>query len=263
MNGENFENRTAIPVSCLKNWLVPRNCWPKHGKYISNKFAYCLQRTVYFNLKVFFIVCINFLKIQMNSKAIGNIEKHCGTKLPKCVKNTLLLSGYDTLISLSAIDEKQLVNLEEHVNQNRNIFDGLDCCFSDIYRNQQVFRYVPGHKAIILKIPEQIKEILGKEKKSKTRKTKPLDRLISVLIRQLNKYPSKVGYPVPIGVISETNIQDIQSEAQEDGSTVHKCIFSCPFCDKNVPVIYKRYWWASNATKHLKIHVDEHLSRNA
>lgn len=77
-----------------------------------------------------------------------------------------------------------------------------------------------------------------------------------MLIVQLNRYPSKIGADIP-DIISERNILDVKCKKNDDGSLAIECGFSCPLCDKVTKVIYSGYWQASNATKHLKKHVDE------
>lgn len=168
-----------------------------------------------------------------------DLETFNQAKYPKCIKQILILSGYDNYISLRAIDEEKLFELEQYVNQNRSILDDLRCCFTEIYRNQETFSFVLGHKAIILSIPEQIKAVLAKSKKTRSRKPKSLEQLQKLLINQLNNYPSKIGFTIPNGSISELNIKNMQSEKTDDGATIIQCEFSCPFCTKSIPVKYK------------------------
>lgn len=120
-----------------------------------------------------------------------------------------------------------------------------------------------GHKVTILGIPRQIEEMKGqtkKQKPGKKPKARSLDSLQKMLIAQLSGYPSKIGFDLPSGVISDRNIVDIQYQAND--STIVNCGFSCPFCNKVIKITFKRYWWASNAKKHLKTHVDMEIARN-
>lgn len=150
------------------------------------------------------------------------------------------------------------------MNNHRNILNQLNCCFSDIYKSQTDFSFMPGHRAAILAIPAQIDKMhsQGKKKVVRKRKTRTTEELQKMLIAQLNSYPSKIGFNLPNGVISELNIVNVVWEKQDDDSLTMDCGFSCPFCDKVTKVTFKNFWWSSNATKHLKKHVDAQLSRN-
>lgn len=149
--------------------------------------------------------------------------------------------------------------MEDHIKLNRNIIDRLGCCSSDIYKTQTEFSLLPGHKAVLLKIPQQIIEMKGQKRPKKMKPRESTDELKKKLIRQLNEYPKKAGFNLHASceIISEGNIVD--EEVLED--TI-KCKFSCSFCTKKIPVIYNKYWWTSNATKHLKKHISDHLANN-
>lgn len=137
------------------------------------------------------------------------------------------------------------------MNGRRSVIDELNCCFSDTYKNQTVFTFIPGHRAAILGIPNQIDRMKAEKqqkKQTKKRKTRSLEELKKMLIAQLNNFPSKAGFNLPNDVISELNIVDVVQEKQDDGSFIVNCGFSCPFCNKTTKVTFKKYWWASNAT---------------
>lgn len=77
------------------------------------------------------------------------------------------MAGYDNYISLGAINEEAVLKLEEHVDKNRDILHGLHCCSMDIYKTQNVFKFIPGHTAAILDIPNQIRLMRTQPKKTK------------------------------------------------------------------------------------------------
>lgn len=156
-----------------------------------------------------------------------------------------------------------MLKLEDHVNNNRDLLHQMTCCFMDVYKTQDVFKFIPGHRAAILGIPHQIEEMKSAPKLARKRKERSLDELQNMLIAQLNRYPSKIGFDLPNGVISERNIVDLKWKKQADNSMTVDCGFSCPFCNKVTKVNFTNYWQSSNATKHLKSHVNEHLTRNS
>lgn len=231
----------------------------KNGKKIKSRFVFISNEI----LKVNNICVFSF---QAKTKAWTDIERFAGSKYPICIKRILILSGYDNLVSLRAINEDSVLKLEEHINKNRNTLDELECCFSELYKKQDVFEFIPGHRMAILDIPRQIDQMQSKKMErslGRNRKKRSVAELQKMLIAQLNGYSSKAGYKLPEDVISELNIVNVQSDEQSDGSLIVKCDFTCPFCTKHIKVSFKNFWWASNATKHLKTHVVEHLARNA
>lgn len=55
------------------------------------------------------------------------------------------------------ITENHLIEFENYVNSSReSILDGLNCSHATIYRNQSLFKFLPGHRIIILSWPAQI-----------------------------------------------------------------------------------------------------------
>lgn len=71
------------------------------------------------------------------------------------------------------------------------------------------------------------------------------------LISNLNKYCIKHKLMLPVGIITVKNL--LEYEAGEHGQA--KCLFSCPFCDKRVPLTYELHWKSANVTTHLKRHI--------
>lgn len=54
------------------------------------------------------------------------------------------------------------------MNGRRSVIDELNCCFSDTYKNQTVFTFIPGHRAAILGIPNQIDRMKAEKQQKKT-----------------------------------------------------------------------------------------------
>lgn len=168
------------------------------------------------------------------------MEKLNREKYPECVKQLLFECGYDKMLSLQELDAEKLNKIEKHINENRHFIEKLNCCNAETYKTQRDFHFIPGHEAIILGIPAQIRKYNeNRLEKSKLAKTKPHmseEILKNLLITSLEKYATKVGFPLPPGVISDRNILNFRQEmlAQKE---FYKCTFSCPFCAKMIPVI--------------------------
>lgn len=193
--------------------------------------------------------------IQGRSTIINQLESFNRSKFPACLKTILKCTGYDTAMSLKALNEENISKLEVHMNENRGIVDSFKCCSCKVYKTQAEIKLLPGHKAALLLIPGQITE-LKSCKPVKTKPRKSSDELVQKLIVLLNSHVKEISQSE--NVISDNNIKDIVG----DGVSGIRCIFSCPFCVKRIPVIYSNQWWSSNATKHIKNHVEAHVNRN-
>lgn len=190
------------------------------------------------------------------------MEKFAKEKFPPCIKSILISSGYDKLNSLRQIDAEKVNEIEMFVNENKDLINNLKCCFKDQYQKPGEFRFLPGHKALILGISKQIDQIeqmksLVRKKTTKDPSSKSLSDadLKRKLVSNLLKYTGKLNYQFPDEAISERNIMDFKRGLEND-DYVCKCRFSCSVCSKNFPLVYKSFWMTSNVTLHLKKHIE-------
>lgn len=89
-------------------------------------------------------------------KAINwnGLEKFIGEDIPNCLKIILQLCGFNTVISLSTITEKIINDIESCVNKSHmEQIRAFTCCYSDYYVNQNEFKFLPGHEATLLALP--------------------------------------------------------------------------------------------------------------
>lgn len=194
----------------------------------------------------------------------SKLERLNREKVPACLKSLLLASGFNTLLSLSNINIEIIREVETYINKNRCHLDKLNCCFAKEYREQTHFEFLPGHKNILLNIPEQIVQLKhGQNNKSRAKpsssqpnaKTFTESEVKSRLVTNLLTFTVKNGFPSSDAAISELNIRDFRCCAEEEDS-IYKCKFSCPFCPKVFPIRFKTYWTSSNVTTHLKKHIN-------
>lgn len=183
-------------------------------------------------------------------------------KLPKCVKSLLIDAGYDTILSLNEMDDAKIKKVEDFLNANKQFVNKLKCCYSEHYKQLEKFEFLPGHKSIILALPNQIKENQDKQiKKSRKQRHDLLsnEELQQQLIKSLTNFlkiqAEKANLEIPEDVISEANIHNFETETNGN-DFLCTCRFSCPFCSKTYSVNYKTFWMSSNVTKHLKTHVN-------
>lgn len=91
-----------------------------------------------------------------------SFEEILGEKIPECIKQILSVCGYDNEISIENLQEQDLNQIEEYSNlasnrpMIRNMISSLTCCKSDIYKAQEKFQILLGHRAYILNLSNQI-----------------------------------------------------------------------------------------------------------
>lgn len=185
-------------------------------------------------------------------------------------------AGYDTLHALSEINGEKIKELENFLTSNFRLVQNLTCCRSDYYKQLQTFQFLPGHKTIIMALPDQIKNMESKKIKrkhemngengpthgpknaKKAGNNQSDDELKANLINKVTVYLQQAGFQcaenMPGSVVDETSINDFQRGAEGDGY-ICKCRFSCPFCFTNIKVKHETYWILSNITRHLKKHL--------
>lgn len=169
-------------------------------------------------------------------------KKKYKSEFPNCIKTLLLSAGYDINSSLANLNAEKIAEIEQYLNLNKGIIENLDCCYSEEYKSLDIFQFLPGHKAILLMIPDMIgvaKNVVSDQE------------LKSSLIKKLMTACAKAGTQLPAGTISEANLLQFHRPTNEI-DTVCKCTFSCPFCSKTYTIKYKSYWMTQNAWKHLK-----------
>lgn len=157
------------------------------------------------------------------------------------------------------LNKESIQEIESFTQANRSKLD-QDNFFKSQYDKQNVFHLLPGHKAIILGIPEQIKEyeIIETEKKKIKSSERPQRKVVADddlkkhLISNLVNYFSKINFALPENILSEQNLMDFERDPNDID---YHCRFTCPFCEKILPISFKGYWRSGNITNHLKAHV--------
>lgn len=90
------------------------------------------------------------------------IENFNHLEVPMCLKVLLSKCGYNTMLSLKYISERRITEMEDHVRKYKhNIFsDGsdLDECLYE-YKKQELFTVLPGHRSILLDLPQTIRKM--------------------------------------------------------------------------------------------------------
>lgn len=92
-------------------------------------------------------------------------------EIPSFIERVLLMCGYNTVLSLKQINSEKISAMEKHINKfQRNSLtillnndnDVLDNTVN-VYKSQLQFQFLPGHRVILLDIPNKIKQIEEEE----------------------------------------------------------------------------------------------------
>lgn len=59
--------------------------------------------------------------------------------------------GYDTVLSLQRITLETVERIENHMNEHKHdIMQSFDCCHEQFYKEQTLFKFLPGHCDLLL-----------------------------------------------------------------------------------------------------------------
>lgn len=108
--------------------------------------------------------------------------------LPPCVHKILNYSAYDSLNVLKELNEEKIVEIEKFISDNKDIVNSLECCHSEKYKQQKNFKFLPGHRAILLSVQKKILEDFESEKKLNidTRSNSEFSVILNELIKSAN-----------------------------------------------------------------------------
>lgn len=82
--------------------------------------------------------------------------------MPGCIEKILNDTGFDSEIALLELNEVNILNIEEFVQKNPVILK------ETIYENRIPFKFLPGHRALLLAIPNRLNNLKVPKKKNKT-----------------------------------------------------------------------------------------------
>lgn len=81
----------------------------------------------------------------------NRIEQIIGEMVPDCIKQILISCGYDTSTSIQSISQDSIALIENHINSHdHQIIFKLNCCHSEFYQKQEIFKLLPGHRDFLI-----------------------------------------------------------------------------------------------------------------
>lgn len=206
-----------------------------------------------------------------NKDALCKLQKITKEKFPLCVINILKICGFETIGSLSSLNENVIKDIESYVNEDDEIFAAVkNQCVS--YKHQTKFRLLPGHKILLITSSLKLKtaiEVLSTKRKCTNRKENKENETIDgnnedtaelrkALLDKILQYCEKKQVPINKNDFPKEMIEDLEVDSgltQIYGYKCASCIVKCPLCTKKYAVRFKRYWYSSTLEKHLRTHL--------
>lgn len=173
-------------------------------------------------------------------------------------------NGFDHALAIKQLDIENIKVIESNTTEN------LQHILKDsVYEHNSTFKFLPGHKAAVLALPDLIVAYIVKANVSSnvnlnqrsainysnqenidisTEEFK--DNLVKTLIQKVEKYSKKIE--LNVSTLTDENISSIETCTSRAGATVYKCSVKCPICELKIPCIFDKNWKISNFEKHLK-----------
>lgn len=201
---------------------------------------------------------------------IRELERSINEKFPDNIGKILIEAGFTTKTSILKLNVSciRLQYVQENPEKFRSILKGTR------YEHLAIFRFLPGHEALLQSLPEEIIKVNNKKEQKNTKKrrhseTYELSREAKSanvsstneiphsaspnkkgeLITKIRKFATKKN--IPIEGFSEQNLLNFRSENAE-----YKCSVRCPYCPREVPCNNNKYWLCGNFTSHLIKHAN-------
>lgn len=176
--------------------------------------------------------------------------------MPQEIKRIICVSGFDNALSILELKASDIADIEKCVNENKNIFKN-----SNIYSSSEQFVLKPGHRALILSLPDKFKEfydsLKGKKPLEKPVERKSESELTHELIEKLESYLYNFNYNVKFGTDSVTDFG-----SDNKGQNI-SCRVKCPFCEKKLIVNYVKHWILGNIERHFRIDIEKLVEKDS
>lgn len=184
------------------------------------------------------------------------MDRILGDELPECIKIILSTAGYDRKISIKYLTEEKLNSLEDFISRNRmNIVSALTCCSSDLYKSEETFKFLPGHRTAIMGLVSALNDVVTSEycdlMDDSVPKVDDDNSSIDSLIAKLESY----------FVEKKWRADQLARRSFSLGVKNNKVCakYRCK-CETELTIPYTTFWKTSNLKSHfIKFHSDEFI----
>lgn len=211
-------------------------------------------------------------------------ETFLGDKFPPCVVTILKENGYTSSKMVADITSDDVTQIEEFTDKNyRELITSLSCCNAHTYQKQDRFKFLPGHRSFILRLPieiERMKQSSSKRPYTRRDKDPPLQSNDNADMQNESNFPADDEEPDIANELQQklvdklkrpggkkqrqwvnsmdlSIIKEIELTMHSNGkmkTAIGRLI--CPFCAVHLTVVHGKYWRTSNLLKHFDTHTD-------
>lgn len=175
--------------------------------------------------------------------AFRKLEKFNECKYPSFIKFVLKFCGFEEESTLLLINEETIKKIEEEVTKNKQLI--AKTVYEKNTQADEEFRFLIGHKDLILNIPKTLKDSV-KSKKSK--KQLDVEVVADDLLERVNAYLESKNFTC------EVKKEHMQLISLNDDLCSATCTLKCIFCKATVKCTFDNKWSISNYPAHLRKH---------
>lgn len=172
----------------------------------------------------------------------SHLEEFNGSKYPTFIKNILKETAFDTEAALKTLENSSIKKIEQIVNENTNLVNDTIYVDNNGVLKKSPFKFLPGHEALLLNIPIDLKKYLESKLEGK-KKTPDIKNLKVLLKDKITKYIENKKIDLTIQSDDFTNF------SVSDNCV--RCLAKCQICSIKVPCLYNTSWKNSNYCKHI------------
>lgn len=206
-------------------------------------------------------------KKNQSGKIFNKLEKFIGFKYPVFIKNILIKTGFDCESAIETLNENSITEIEKLVTP--------DLIKNTVYEQSETlgetpFKFLIGHKALILNIPVILKQFIDTKLNIKTEKENqnkdklraqlnPVE-LKNSLIHKINISLKKKNINLVYSIEHINSSFDANPNINPNSSpnsspninTKNSVQFKvkCLSCNREIPCTFDKYWRVSNFLNH-------------
>lgn len=193
------------------------------------------------------------LDMERSGLIFTRIEKVKKIKFPNFIKKFLFDSGFDSAAALKTIEKSTIDNLEEFVKNRLDLLKNSDYVNETEDLKKNPFKFLPGHRALILCLPKDIDHYLSEKEKEKEKAKiiRTIEVLKSLLVKKLSDFATQNSL--------QSHAQSVSAITQSNNKV--KSFVTCPLCSAKICCTFNSSWKLSNYQKHIKSCVKKQPNR--